>query len=196
MTLDNNFSDILKKIIKDEKSSDQMFNFLKKLKKKEKLDDLIVIFLIKSILLVISYYPNKIKKLLNFFRIIVECKSESKKDLIINLKKIEPGDFFLQKDNNNDSVNDYFFDKLIFKTFAFIDLVMDLNEKLIVTLLNEILTNVLKIKSVDTTLKIRIFIIYLKDATTVLKDNKGNHVYLKVLEICGSTTKIINNFLN
>ncbi len=196
MTLDNNFSDILKKIIKDEKSSDQMFNFLKKLKKKEKLDDLIVIFLIKSILLVISYYPNKIKKLLNFFRIIVECKSESKKDLIINLKKIEPGDFFLQKDNNNDSVNDYFFDKLIFKTFAFIDLVMDLNEKLIVTLLNEILTNVLKIKSADTTLKIRIFIIYLKDATTVLKDNKGNHVYLKVLEICGSTTKIINNFLN
>ena len=196
MTLDNNFSDILKKIIKDEKSSDQMFNFLKKLKKKEKLDDLIVIFLIKSILLVISYYPNKIKKLLNFFRIIVECKSESKKDLIINLKKIEPGDFFLQKDNNNNSVNDYFFDRLIFKTFGFIDLVMDLNEKLIVTLLNEILTNVLKIKSEDTTLKIRIFIIYLKDATTVLKDNKGNHVYLKVLEICGSTTKIINNFLN
>jgi len=37
MTLDNNFSDILRKIIKDEKSSDQMFNFLKKLKKKRKI---------------------------------------------------------------------------------------------------------------------------------------------------------------
>lgn len=195
MTLDNNFSDILRKIIKDEKSSDQMFNFLKKLKKKEKLDDLIVIFLIKSILLVISYYPNKIKKLLNFFKIIVENNSESKKDLILNLKKIEPGDFLIHKNETADS-NDYFFDRLIFKTFAFIDLVMDLNEKIIITLLNEILLNVLKIKSIDTTLKIRIFIIYLKDATSVIKDNKGSHVYLKVLDICGSTTKIINNFLN
>ena len=195
MTLDNNFSDILRKIIKDEKSSDQMFNFLKRLKKKEKLDDLIVIFLIKSILLVISYYPNKIKKLLNFFKIIVENNSESKKDLILNLKKIEPGEFLIQKNETTDS-NDYFFDRLIFKTFAFIDLVMDINEKIIITLLNEILLNVLKIKSIDSTLKIRIFIIYLKDATSVIKDNKGSHVYLKVLDICGSTTKIINNFLN
>ena len=76
MTLDVNFSEILKKIIKSEKSSNLMFSYLKKLKKKEKLDDVIVIFLIKSILIIVSYYPDKIKRLLDFFNILNETKNE------------------------------------------------------------------------------------------------------------------------
>ena len=129
MTLDINFSIILKKIIKSEKSSNLMFNYLKKLKKKEKLDDIVVIFLIKSILVIVSYYPNKVKKLHDFFRVLNETNSESKRDLINCLKKVVDFEDYITCDNL-DSKNsiDYYLDKIIFKTFLFIDLVMEITQ--------------------------------------------------------------------
>ena len=205
MTLDNNFSIILKKIIKDEKASDLMFNYLKKLKRKEKLDDIIVIFLIKSILLVISYYPHKIKKLLNFFRVLVQTKNESKKDFICSLKKL--GDleaFIIKKNDDNEekifisdtSSFDYYLDKVIFKTFLFIDFVMDLNEELIVTLLAELAVNTMKINTFDPTLKLRLFLLFIKDSTNIIKKSQNQQIYIKIVELCANTTKIINNYLS
>lgn len=198
MTLDNNFYSILKKIIKNEKASDMMFNYLRKLKKKEKLDDIIVIFLIKSILVIVSYYPQKVKKILDFFRVLSESKNESKKDIINCLKKIGSLDI-LKSDNlesKNNSLVDHYLDKIIFKTFIFIDLVMDINEGLIITLLGEIFVNTCKIKSVDLVLKLGIFLMYIKESTDVIQKNKNSQVYLKIVEICGGTTKIINSYLS
>ena len=198
MTLDNNFYGILKKIIKNEKASDMMFNYLRKLKKKEKLDDIIVIFLIKSILVIVSYYPQKVKKILDFFRVLSESKNESKKDIINCLKKIGSLDI-LKSDNlesKNNSLVDHYLDKIIFKTFIFIDLVMDINEGLIITLLGEIFVNTRKIKSADLVLKLGIFLMYIKESTDVIQKNKNSQVYLKIVEICGGTTKIINSYLS
>ena len=198
MTLDNNFYGILKKIIKNEKASDMMFNYLRKLKKKEKLDDIIVIFLIKSILVIVSYYPQKVKKILDFFRVLSESKNESKKDIINCLKKIGSLDI-LKSDNlesKNNSLVDHYLDKIIFKTFIFIDLVMDINEGLIITLLGEIFVNTCKIKSFDLVLKLGIFLMYIKESTDVIQKNKNSQVYLKIVEICGGTTKIINSYLS
>lgn len=205
MTLDNNFSIILKKIIKDEKASDLMFNYLKKLKRKEKLDDIIVIFLIKSILLVISYYPHKIKKILNFFRVLVETKNESKRDFICSLKKL--GDleaFIIKKNDDNEekiyssdtSLFDYYLDKVIFKTFLFIEFVMDFNEELIITLLAELAVNTMKINTFDPTLKLRLFLLFIKDSTNIIKKSQNQQIYIKIVELCANTTKIINNYLS
>lgn len=205
MTLDNNFSIILKKIIKDEKASDLMFNYLKKLKRKEKLDDIIVIFLIKSILLVISYYPHKIKKILNFFRVLVETKNESKRDFICSLKKL--GDleaFIIKKNDDNEekiyssdtSLFDYYLDKVIFKTFLFVEFVMDFNEELIITLLAELAVNTMKINTFDPTLKLRLFLLFIKDSTNIIKKSQNQQIYIKIVELCANTTKIINNYLS
>lgn len=196
MTLDVNFSIILKKIIKSEKSSNLMFNYLKKLKKKEKLDDLIVIFLIKSILVIVSYYPNKIKRLLDFFNILNETKNESKIDLINCLKKvIDLEDFISNTENESKNNIDYYLDKIIFKTFNFIDVVMNVNNGLIITLLSEIAINTIKIKTDNLSLKMKLFLSYINDSTEIVQKNKNGQIYLKIVELCGNTTKIINNYL-
>ena len=196
MTLDVNFSIILKKIIKSEKSSNLMFNYLKKLKKREKLDDIIVIFLIKSILIIVSYYPQKIKRLLDFFNILNETKNESKIDLINCLKKVIDLEDYISKDENESkNIIDYYLDKIIFKTFNFIDIVMNVNNGLIITLLSEIAINTIKIKTDDLSLKMRIFLTYINDSMEIVQNNKNGQIYLKIVELCGNTTKIINNYL-
>ena len=197
MTLDINFSIILKKIIKSEKSSSLMYNYLKKLKKKEKLDDILVIFMIKSILVIVSYYPDKVKRLLQFFKILKDSKSESKIDLINCLKKVAEFEDCISDDEiESKNLIDYYLDKIIFNTFNFIDMVMDINEGLIITLLGEIAINIIKIKSDDITLKMGIFLMYLKDSIDVIRKNKNGQVYLKIVDICGTTTKVINNYIS
>tara|TARA_E500000178_G_scaffold353405_1_gene419254 strand:- start:3952 stop:4545 length:594 start_codon:yes stop_codon:yes gene_type:complete len=197
MTLDINFSIILKKIIKSEKSSSLMYSYLKKLKKKEKLDDIVVIFMIKSILVIVSYYPAKVKRLLQFFKILKDSKSESKIDFINCLKKVAEFEDCISDDEiESKNLIDYYLDKIIFNTFNFIDMVMDINEGLIITLLGEIATNIIKIKSEDITLKMGIFLMYLKDSIDVIQKNKNGQVYLKIVDICGTTTKVINNYIS
>ena len=197
MTLDINFYIILKKIIKSEKSSSLMYNYLKKLKKKEKLDDIVVIFMIKSILVIVSYYPDKVKRLLQFFKILKDSKSESKIDLINCLKKVAEFEDCISDDEiESKNLIDYYLDKIIFNTFNFIDMVMDINEGLIITLLGEIAINIIKIKSDDITLKMGIFLMYLKDSIDVIRKNKNGQVYLKIVDICGTTTKVINNYIS
>ena len=73
---------------------------------------------------------------------------------------------------------------------------MDINEGLIITLLGEIFVNTCKIKSVDLVLKLGIFLMYIKESTDVIQKNKNSQVYLKIVEICGGTTKIINSYLS
>lgn len=196
MTLDINFSEILKKIIKSEKSSNLMFSYLKKLKKKEKLDDIIVIFLIKSILIIVSYYPDKIKRLLDFFNILNETKNESKIDLINCLKKvIDLEDYISNGKVDSKNITNYYLDKIIFKTFNFIDIVMNINKGLIITLLSEISLNIIKIKSNNVQLKMNIFLSFINNSIEIVHKNKNGQIYLKIVELCSNTTKVINNYL-
>lgn len=196
MTLDVNFSEILKKIIKSEKSSNLMFSYLKKLKKKEKLDDVIVIFLIKSILIIVSYYPDKIKRLLDFFNILNETKNESKIDLINCLKKvIDLEDYISNVQSDSKNITNYYLEKIIFKTFNFIDIVMDINNGLIITLLSEISLNTIKIKSGNIQLKMNIFLSFINNSIDIVHENKNGQIYLKIVELCTNTTKVINNYL-
>ena len=196
MTLDINFSEILKKIIKSEKSSNLMFSYLKKLKKKEKLDDIIVIFLIKSILIIVSYYPDKIKRLLDFFNILNETKNESKIDLINCLKKvIDLEDYISNGKVDSKNITNYYLDKIIFKTFNFIDIVMNINKGLIITLLSEISLNIIKIKSNNVQLKMNIFLSFINNSIEIVHKNKNGQIYLKIVELCGNTNKVINNYL-
>ena len=153
--------------------------------------------MIKSILVIVSYYPAKVKRLLQFFKILKDSKSESKIDFINCLKKVAEFEDCISDDEiESKNLIDYYLDKIIFNTFNFIDMVMDINEGLIITLLGEIATNIIKIKSEDITLKMGIFLMYLKDSIDVIQKNKNGQVYLKIVDICGTTTKVINNYIS
>ena len=197
MSLDNNLSLILKKIIKEEKHSSKMQVYLLNLKNYENLNDNIIIFLLKSILLIISYFPEKIDIVLCFFKSLSENDSESKRDLINNLKEFDlNGDFSLETMKNEEF--DYLVDKIIFKTFEFIELIYNLEMvsfNLSITLLNEIILNAIKLKSSNALLKLRVYILFLRNAYKTVKENDGSHVYLKIVDTCNSIVKIINNYL-
>lgn len=197
MSLDKNLSLILKKIIKEEKHSLKMEEYLINLKNNEMLDDSVIIFLLKSILLIISYHPDKIEIILCFFKSLSENESENKKDLISIIKEFESkGDFSLETINNEEF--DYLMDKIIFKTFEFIELIYNLelvSFNLSITLLNEIILNAMKLRSSNTLLKLRVYVLFLRSAHKTVEENNGSHVYLKIVDTCNSIVRVINNYL-
>ena len=72
---------------------------------------------------------------------------------------------------------------------------MNVNSGLIITLLSEIAINTIKIKTDNISLKMKVFLSYINDSTEIVQKNKNGQIYLKIVELCGNTTKIINNYL-
>ena len=92
-------------------------------------------------------------------------------------------------------------DSMIFNTFDFICNIFKINKELSITLLNEILLNTYKIKTEDKELKVKIYLLYLRNANHILLNSLQNNkeksqIYLKIVESCGVTTRLINSFLN
>lgn len=196
MTLSERFVELLKKITEDEKKSIKILNYIDKLESKGFIDSNISIFLLKVIIIIISYYPKEINKTICLLKLFYISKSESKTNLI---KLIKNFDISYYEEN---VFNDYYMDNIIFETFKFVLNTFKINKELFLTLFNEIILNTSKVKSINKELKVQIYLLYLRNANKILvksieenKNNKGQ-VYLKVIEMCGVTTRLINSFIN
>ena len=194
MTLSNSFINMFKKLVNNEKKSIKILNYIDKLESKGFINYNISLFLLKVFIIIISYYPEKTNKITSFLKIFYYSKSESKNDLV---KLISKFNITYYEEN---VFNDIYMDSIIFNTFDFICNVFTINKELSITLLNEILLNTYKIKTEDKELKVRIFLLYLRNANHIIlnsMDNKqSNQVYLNIVESCGVTTRLINSFLN
>lgn len=195
MTLSNNFINLFKKIVNNEKKSIKILNLIDKLESKGLINYSISIFLLKVFIIIISYYPKKANKIINFLKILYISETESKNDLV---KLINKFNIAFYEEN---VFNDFNMDSIIFNTFDFICNIFKISKELSITLLNEILLNTYKIKTEDKELKVKIYLLYLRNANHILlnslENNKGNsQIYLKIVESCGVTTRLINSFLN
>ena len=54
----------------------------------------------------------------------------------------------------------------------------------------------MKINTFDPTLKLRLFLLFIKDSTNIIKKSQNQQIYIKIVELCANTTKIINNYLS
>lgn len=194
MTLNKNLINIFEKLINNKKYSFKILNCINRLEKKGLLDNITELFLIKVIIIILSYYPNKIKFIYTFLKTLYVTKNE---DTIGLLKRIRNMNFEYYEENILDN---YHMDKLIFKTFELLYNCSQFNNKLPITILNEIILNCNKIKTDDKLLKIKIYLMFINKTNNIINksyvlENHPNKVYLKVMELCGVSTKIINNFL-
>ena len=194
MTLSNSFINMFKKLVNNEKKSIKILNYIDKLESKDFINHNISLFLLKVFIIIISYHPDKINKIISFLKLFYYSKSESKNDLV---KLISKFNIEYYEDN---VFNDIYMDSIIFNSFDFVCNVFKINKELSITLLNEILLNTYKIKTDDKELKVRIYLLYLRNANHIILnsiDNKqNNQVYLSIVEACGVTTRLINSFLN
>lgn len=211
MSLEN-LSIILNKLIKDKNHCLKINEYFKILKEEENINSNFILLLLKSVLMIVSYYPSKINILLKFFEVLIDNKSESKRDLINLVNKIDLKNINRFNNFNSSSIlstkdDNYEFDiileKMIFNLFNFIELIYiesiknsKYSFKVSITLINELLFNINKIKSDDILFKCRIFILFIKVSHEIFEENKGIHIYLKIVENLNSLTKLMNNYLD
>lgn len=192
MTLPNECVELLNKIIEDEKKCIKILNYINKLESKGLIDNNKSFFLVKVFIIILSYYPDKTNKIIKLMKIFYKSKSDSKNNLV---KLINKFDVLYYEEN---FLNDYLMDDLIFNTFDFLLNSLKYSKCLVIDLINEILLNTTKIKTNNKELKLKIYLMYLKNSNKILINSKDENskIYLKVIESCGVTTKVINNFLN
>ena len=190
----NNFNSILKKLFKSSKKSNKVTTILKQMIKKKEINENISLFLLKVTIIILSYYPEKIDLIFNFFITVYNSKLESKYTLLSNLKSIY--------DFNDSSIDDFLMDKMIFSTLDLLEncYIFGCNGiNLFITIINEILINLIKIKLDNNELKYKIYLMFIRKSNKfIIESNKDcvkGQVYFKVMEICGVTAKIINNYI-
>lgn len=192
MTKSNTFDNLLKEVLNDKKKSVKIINYLKNFESKGIINNNMVLFFIKVLIIILSYYPDKYQVVISLFKNFYKSKNESKNDLIKILKKSK---IYLY----DDFLDDIKMDQLIFETFEFINNIYILNKDQSTNLINELLLNVSKIKSDNIELKVQIYLIYLRSCNKIVIEaisNKNSQIYLKIVEVCGVTTRMINNFLD
>lgn len=192
MTKNDTLNKFLTKVLGDKRKTNKINNYLSNFESKGIINKNMVLFFIKVMIIILSYYPEKYDVIVNLFETFSKSKSESKNDLIKLLKKtkIHRYDEFL---------NDKYMDLIIFQTFDFINNIHQLNKELTINLLNELLLNVSKIKTDNIILKVQIYLTYLRSCNKIVLEainSKKSQIYLKIVEVCGVTTRIINNFLD
>ena len=187
MTLNNNLYLLFEKLMKDKKKSLRLLRYVNKLESKGQINNLMKISLIKSIIIIISFYPKKRKFIYKFIKYFYKLESDSKKNFIKLLKQV---DFFYSLD-----LDDVIIDKIIFKTFYFLYNSYKINKDLPITLLNEILLSINKVKA-ENSIKIQLFLLLINKSIKIMCDNnKETYIFVKITELCGLSTKLINNFI-
>ena len=193
MTFNENLINIIINLLNNKRKGNKLIKYIEKMESKSLVNNIIALFILKSIIIIISYYPNKRIFIYNFIKSLYKSKSKAKYELFKNINTID----LLKYENT--ILDDYYMDKFIFKTFNFIYNSYQINKELPIILLNEILLNVSKIKTDDILLKIQLYLLYLnKSNYFTIKNFKNNdeQIYLKIMEFCGTITRLVNNYIS
>ena len=192
MTKNDTLNKLFTKVLGDKRKTNKINNYLSNFESKGIINKNMVLFFIKVFIIILSYYPEKYNVIVNLFETFSKSKSESKNDLTKLLKKTK---IYMY----DEILNDKYMDLMIFQTFDFINNINQLNKDLTINLLNELLLNVSKIKTDNIILKVQIYLSYIRSCNKIVLDaisSKKSQIYLKIVEVCGVTTRIINNFLD
>ena len=192
-----NFNSILEKIFKSKKKATNIQKMISNMIKTKEIDEIFSLFILKVTIIILSYYPEKEKLIYRLFETFYKSKLESRKFLLINLSKMTKDNFYSDYD-----IDDEIMDKVIFITLELVERCDKIGKNglnLFITILNEIIINMKKIKLEDINLKSKIYLMFIRKSNklvkeSLLKKNKGQ-IYFKIMEMCGVTTRIINSYI-
>jgi len=187
MNLDDKFGKFFDTIIINNKRK-KLFNILTILYDKNLLDQELILCIIKSLILVLSYNPEKIDILTNIINSYQDCGIELQKNLSNLFKKIDLSQQF--------SLSENVVDKIIFNTIDFFEIIEKNNLKLLFQVWYDIILNTYNIKKKDKNFKISMYLFFIKKSKKIINDNNKNNFYLKIINLCSSTRTIINEFIS
>ena len=87
-------------------------------------------------------------------------------------------------------------DKIVFNTINFLDHFYPDDMKLGINLLYEVILNSCKIKKIDSIVRAKFYLKFIKESIKIVEspDNNSSIYYLKIVETCGMTTRLINDW--
>ena len=188
LKLNQKFGKVFFQIIKDEDKKDKLLNLIDKLYIENYFKEEFILCLIKAAILILSY---KINYLDTFYSVL---------ENIFLLDKITRDDFkeLINSINYSNQYNfpDILLDKIVFSTIDFLNYFYPSNMKLGLNLLYEIMLNTKKIKKIDYITRSKFYLKFVKESLKIVEspDNKTSNYYLKIVETCGMTTRLINDW--
>tara|TARA_Y100000385_G_scaffold258918_1_gene287294 strand:- start:1066 stop:1653 length:588 start_codon:yes stop_codon:yes gene_type:complete len=190
LKLNEKFGDIFIEIIKDNEKSTELLKLIDKLYTKNFFREDFILYLIKSSILVLSY------KLDNYDIICSTIKEffYLSKNLIEDFKDIISYINFSQEN----MISDILVDKIVFNTIDFMKLFHNQDLKLGLNLLYEIILNSFKIKKIDNEIRGKFYLKFIRESIKIIKNpnNNSSSYYLKIIETCGLTTRLINDWFS
>jgi len=186
MKLNQRFGDLFDKIIKNKKQRKKLLNNIEKLYNKNIISQDLVLVLIKSLILVLSYLPKKIFLINKIIKEFANCNNEIKEDLINILNNYN---------FNQLTLSDYLIEKIIFNTIVLFQLIEKTFFPQLYTIWYQIILCINKIKKKNTILKAHIYINIVKESINIIKKERA-HSYLKIIKMCNKTRELINSYLN
>lgn len=185
MDLNKKFNDLFDKLLLSEKHRKKLFKLIGKLNKLNILNDNLTLLLLKSLILILSVYPNKIKICIKILKIFNDCNKNTKNDILNFFNKLSIEQVYL--------INDEYIEKIIFKTLDLFEKIYYNDKKKIFIIWNQILITINKLKRVNKYFKICIYLKILKESTIIL-NNYNSQSFIKILDFCINVNKIINEY--
>lgn len=190
LKLKEKFGDIFIEIIKDNEKSKELLKLIDKLYTKNIFREDFILYLIKSSILVLSYKLDNydiIFSTLNEFFYLSKNLIEDFKDIISYINF-----------SNENMISDILVDKIVFNTIDFMKLFNNKDLKLGLNLLYEIILNTFKIKKIDHEIRGKFYLKFINESIKIIKNpnNNSSSYYLKIIETCGLTTRLINDWFS
>ena len=183
---------LLEKLFNSKKKSKNIKKILKSMILKKEITTIFSIFMLKITIIIISYYPEKSNLIYKLFYTLYKLKSESKNLLLDNLVTI------IEENPYDDELDDEIMDKIIFNTFGLLESCNKIDKNgtvLFITILNEIIINLKKVKLQNETLISQIYLMFIRKSNNLVLNSKEGQVYLKIMEMCGVTIRMINGYI-
>lgn len=188
LNLNQKFGKIFFQIIKDDDKKDKFLNLIDKLYIENYFKEEFILCLIKASILILSYKINYLDTFYSILENIFLLDKIMKEDLREIINSINY--------SNQYNFPDVLLDKIVFSTIDFLSNFYPSDMKLGINLLYEIILNTKKIKKIDYITRSKFYLKFVKESLKIVEspDNKTSNYYLKIVETCGMTTRLINDW--
>jgi hypothetical protein len=188
LNLNQKFGKIFLQIIKNDEKKDKILNLIDKLYIEKYFKEEFILCIIKAAILILSYKINYLETFYSILENIFLLDKIMKDDLKEIINSISYSNKYI--------FPDVLLDKIVFSTIDFLNIFYPSNMKLGINLLYEIILNTKKIKKIDYITRSKFYLKFVKESLKIVEspDNKTSNYYLKIVETCGMTTRLINDW--
>lgn len=186
MDLNKQFGDLFDNILKSNKYRKKILKLIQKLNKEKIINQNFTLCIIKSLLIVLSVRPKECKIYFKILKLLYTSNIVTKN----NIKEISENIDF----NKNLNLLDEDIEKIIFTTIKLLKKGYYLCKKQLFSIFYQIINIIVKLKKLNMNIKIHIYEKLIIESIKIM-EKFNTKSYLKIVELCGKTYKLINEYL-